>query len=190
MGRTKTALSRRDIPWSGVVIFATVGTHEDPFNRLVAELDRLAGAGTLSGKVHIQRGYSTVEPKHCTHERMMDFNDVQAAMGAARIVITHGGPASIMQALALGKVPIVVPRQHQHGEHVDDHQCRFAAKIADRVVVVLDIATLESAIHHYDETVARFRGLTGGPERARAFGQKLDALCRSLLPSRVMVPSR
>lgn len=164
------------------MIFCTVGTHEDPFDRLVGELDRLAAGGLLGGEpVHIQTGYSTVVPRACTHEAMIGFDEVQRRMREARVVITHGGPASIMQALALGKVPIVVPRQSAHGEHVDDHQVRFARRIADRVLVVLDIAELREAIVDH---AARVRGLganVGGPERARAFAARLDALCAGLV---------
>lgn len=168
-------------------IFATVGTHEDPFDRLVGELDRLLGSGEIVGTASVQTGYSTVQPQHCTYEKMLSFDAMQSAMQAADIVITHGGPASIMQALALAKVPIVVPRQSKFGEHVDDHQCRFAARIADRVLVVLDIAELGPMIREYETRVRGLGSSVGGPERARAFALRLDSLCRSLLPVRAMV---
>ena len=172
------------------MIFCTVGTHEDPFDRLVNELDRLVGQGEIADSVRVQTGYSTVAPQHCTFEKMMSFDAVQDAMRSARIVITHGGPASIMQALALGKVPIVVPRQSAFGEHVDDHQCRFATRIAHRVLVVMDIHTLGPTLNTYDTQVAGLGANIGGPERARAFALRLGALCRSILPPRAMVQGR
>lgn len=170
-------------------IFATVGTHEDPFDRLIRELDRLVGSGEIQGTASIQTGYSTFTPSHCAHQSMIDFDAMQIAMRTADIVITHGGPASIMQALALGKVPIVVPRQAKFGEHVDDHQCRFAARIADRVLVVLDIVALSATIREYERRVRGLGSSVGGPERARAFALRFDGLCRSLLPMRAMVRS-
>jgi len=159
------------------MIFCTVGTHEDPFDRLLRALDALPGGEP----VHIQSGYSTYAPTRCTAEAMMPFQAVQDAMRKARIVVTHGGPASIMQALSHGKVPIVVPRQSAFGEHVDDHQVRFSAKIGDRVLVVLDIADLAPTIAQYDQRVARLGQATLGPERARQFAEKLDALTERLL---------
>jgi UDP-N-acetylglucosamine transferase subunit ALG13 len=162
------------------VIFATVGTHEDPFDRLVTELDRLVECGEITEPVHIQRGYSA-PPRRCTHDAMMPFAAVQEKMRAARVVITHGGPATIMQALALGQVPVVVPRQSAFGEHVDDHQVRFATRIADRVIVVLDIATLGATLRDHARRVAGMGSGAGGPERARAFALRLDALCSSLV---------
>lgn len=159
------------------MIFCTVGTHEDPFDRLLRALDALPG----DEPVVIQSGYSTYTPTRCTAEKMLPFDRVQSLMAEARIVVTHGGPASIMQALAHGKVPIVVPRQAKFGEHVDDHQVRFARKIADRVLVVLDIDELAPSIAAYDTRVAGLSDGSYGPERARAFAEKLDALCEGLL---------
>lgn len=162
------------------MIFATVGTHEDPFDRLLIELDRLVLNGEIGEPVHIQTGYSRHVPTACTHASMLPFDDVQDCMRRASIVITHGGPASIMQALAIGKVPIVVPRQSAFGEHVDDHQMRFAARIADRVLVVLDIAELGATLRTHAVCVGRLGPNTGGPERASAFAHRLDALCSEL----------
>jgi UDP-N-acetylglucosamine transferase subunit ALG13 len=159
------------------MIFCTVGTHEDPFDRLLRALDTVPG----DEPIRIQSGYSTYAPTRCTAEAMMPFQAVQQAMRDARVVVTHGGPASIMQALSHGKVPIVVPRQSAFGEHVDDHQVRFSAKIADRVLVVLDIAELLPTIAQYDQRVARLGQTTLGPERARQFAEKLDALTERLL---------
>ncbi len=164
------------------MIFATVGTHEDPFNRLIEALDALPAPSQPGGEpIVIQSGYSTYVSRRCTSEQMMPYGRVQALMAEARIVITHGGPASIMQALAHGKVPIVVPRQSAFGEHVDDHQVRFARRIVDRVLVVLDIQDLAPTIAAYDSRVAGLGGGQFGPERAQRFAEKLDLLCDRLL---------
>ncbi len=165
------------------MVFVTVGTHEDPFDRLVAEIDRLVASGEID-EAYVQTGYSKVAPTHCRHDKMIGFDAMQAAMRAARVVVTHGGPASIMQALALGKVPVVVPRQSRHGEHVDDHQCRFARRIADRVIVVMEMPELGPAIRDHAARVAAMGPSAGGPERARAFAEKLDTLCAALVTRR------
>ena len=71
----------------------------------------------------------------------------------ARIVITHGGPASFIMPLQIGKVPIVVPRQHKFDEHVNDHQVEFARNVAERmgnIILVEDIEDLKSIIENYD----------------------------------------
>jgi UDP-N-acetylglucosamine transferase subunit ALG13 len=164
------------------VIFVTVGTHEDGFDRLIGEMDRLVSTGEVGEEVVYQAGASRLRPARGVVEGMMPFERVQAFMREARVVVTHGGPASIMQVLAYGKVPIVVPRQARFGEHVDDHQVRFAARIADRVVVVLDIADLGPALRAHAERSAVLPRGGSGPERARLFAERLDALCEGLFP--------
>ena len=45
------------------MIFVTVGTHEQPFTRLVEYMDKWAE--THDEEVVIQSGFSTYEPTHC-----------------------------------------------------------------------------------------------------------------------------
>jgi len=59
--------------------------------------------------------------------------------------------------LQIGKTPIVVPRQHQFNEHVNDHQVEFARNVAQRmgtIIPVEDIETLGDIITNYDQIVA------------------------------------
>lgn len=163
------------------MILATVGTHEDPFNRLLQALDDLVDSGAIQEAVICQSGYCTIEAKHVECHKQLPFDALQDLMAEARIIITHGGPASIMQALAHGVIPIVVPRQAEHGEHVDNHQCRFAEKMSNRVLTVFDIQDLAGSILEYEERIANLPTTDAGPERAKIFGEKLDALCLDLL---------
>ena len=41
------------------MIFVTVGTHEQPFNRLVQKIDELKRDGVITEDVVIQTGFST-----------------------------------------------------------------------------------------------------------------------------------
>ena len=68
-------------------------------------------------------------------------------MADADIIITHGGPATFMGAIAKGTKPIVVPRQEKFGEHVNDHQLEFAEQVSERfgsIVVVEEINELQN----------------------------------------------
>ena len=163
------------------MILATVGTHEDPFDRLLGELERLKSEGIVEEDVICQSGYCTLEIQWDTTHKQLPFDDLQELMANARIIITHGGPASIMQALAHGVIPIVVPRQADFGEHVDNHQCRFAEKMSDRVLTVLNIQDLEDRILNYDTQIANLPSTDAGPDRARVFSEKLDTLCWDVL---------
>ena len=138
------------------MIFVTVGTHEQQFNRLVKYIDGLKGANVIDEEVIIQTGYSTYEPKYCTWSKLLPYSDMVKYVDKARIVITHGGPSSFIMPLQNGKTPIVVPRQKKYDEHVNDHQVDFSIAVRDRfnnIIVVEDIECLENSILNYDSLV-------------------------------------
>lgn len=127
------------------MIFVTVGTHEQPFNRLIKEVDRLVETGIIKDEVFIQTGYSTYEPKFCKWSSLISFDKMDELMQTSDIIITHGGPATFMSAIANGKKPIVVPRQEKYDEHVNDHQVDFAQQVKERynsIEVVTEISEL------------------------------------------------
>lgn len=131
------------------MIFVTVGTHEQQFNRLIKAIDNLKFNKAIDEPVFIQTGYSTYEPICCEHEKIVPFKLMKKLMKDADVVITHGGPSSFIEAMAAGKVPVVVPRRGDLGEHVNDHQADFVRFVADRhggIVPVFDVANLLSAI--------------------------------------------
>lgn len=139
------------------MIFVTVGTHEDSFDRLVMELDRLCANGCLQEEVFIQIGYSKTLPAHAKWAKFLAYQEMDAMIKSARIVITHGGPGSIMHALRYNKVPIVVPRQKKFAEHVDDHQVYFSQRIEKegKAITVLEISQMEQIILDYDRIAAK-----------------------------------
>lgn len=139
------------------MIFVTVGTHEQPFNRLVKAVDDLKRDGVITEDVIIQTGFSTYEPKYCQWSKLIPYKQMIENVKNARIVITHGGPASFIMPLQIGKTPIVVPRQHKFNEHINDHQVEFARHVSERmgtIIDVEDISELGSIIKTYDKIVA------------------------------------
>lgn len=145
------------------MIFVTVGTHEQPFDRLLKRVDQLKGDGVFGDEeVIIQTGYSNYVPAFCTHQKLFPYKEMDRLFKEARIVITHGGPSSFLAPLQLGKVPIVVPRQKQFGEHVNDHQLEFAREVYNRqknILLVEQVEDLADIILQYDSHV---RNLNGG----------------------------
>lgn len=138
------------------MIFVTVGTHEQPFNRLLKKIDELKKDGIIHEDVIMQTGFSTYEPKYCEWSKLIPYQQMIKNVEDARIVITHGGPASFIMPLQIGKVPIVVPRQRKFDEHVNDHQVEFARNVAERmgtIITVEDIEKLEEVITDYDQIV-------------------------------------
>lgn len=131
------------------MIFVTVGTHEQQFDRLVKAVELLRAEGVLIEPVFIQTGYCDYIPEHCEHERFLAFEEMAERMKVADVVITHGGPSSFIEAMAAGKVPVVVPRKGSLGEHVNDHQADFVRQVAERkggIVPCYEVVDLPSAI--------------------------------------------
>ncbi|HEM5150948.1 TPA: multidrug MFS transporter [Streptococcus suis] len=132
------------------MIFVTVGTHEQPFDRLLKEVDYLVEKGVITEEVFIQTGYSTYIPKNCKWSKLLSFDKMNELMEKADIIITHGGPATFMSAIAKGKKPIVVPRLEKYGEHVNDHQLDFSKQVRDRynsILVVEEVVDLENYVN-------------------------------------------
>ena len=157
------------------MIFVTVGTHEQPFNRLIKKVDDLVADGDIKEKVIVQTGFSTYVHQNCEAHKMMSFDDMQAALKKARIVITHGGPSSFIEALQFGKVPIVVPRQEKFHEHVNNHQVEFTELIAKRmnnIIPVYNIDNLKKIIDDYDE-IAETKN-SGESSNNKQFNEKLE----------------
>ncbi len=75
------------------MIFVTVGTHEQPFDRLVKCIDRLAEEKIVGDGFVIQTGFSRYIPKFCEYSRFFPYSDMTKFMENARIVVTHGGPS-------------------------------------------------------------------------------------------------
>ena len=83
--------------------------------------------------------------------------------------------------LQIGKTPIVVPRQHQFNEHVNDHQVEFARNVEKRmgtIIPVEDIEELGDVITNYDQLVAKMEhGLSSNNAQ---FNKKLEMLVNSI----------
>ena len=135
------------------MIFVTVGTHEQPFNRLIKKVDELVADGTITEPVVMQTGFSTYVPKHCEWHKMLSYDEMKRNIDEARIVITHGGPASFIEVLQTGKIPVVVPRLAEFDEHVNNHQEEFVKIVENRmnnIIPVYEIDQLSRAIVDYE----------------------------------------
>jgi UDP-N-acetylglucosamine transferase subunit ALG13 len=130
------------------MIFVTVGTHTQSFNRLLEEVDRLVGEGKIREKVVAQIGHSTYEPKNIEWFRFESFRKLNRLYKNSRIIITHGGAGSILNGLGNNKIVIAVPRLKKYNEHTDDHQIDLVRQLEKkgRVVAVYDIKKLKDAV--------------------------------------------
>jgi UDP-N-acetylglucosamine transferase subunit ALG13 len=112
------------------LIFVTVGTHGQPFARL---LDALAG---IDEELVVQYGPGEAPAGVAEAAAFMPFDQMLANFRRAEKVITHAGVGSILCASREGHVPLVVPRRHDLGEHVDEHQAELTRRLAEHGTVI------------------------------------------------------
>jgi UDP-N-acetylglucosamine transferase subunit ALG13 len=130
------------------MILVTVGTHEQPFDRLIKEVDKLVGKGKLKDVI-VQTGYSNYQPKNIkTAFKFIEFQKMNNFFRKAKIVITHAGIGSTLLAIRYGKPTIVVPRYKEFGEHLTHHQLDVTRELEreGKIIAVYDIRDLENAI--------------------------------------------
>jgi UDP-N-acetylglucosamine transferase subunit ALG13 len=127
------------------VIFATVGTHQQPFQRLLDALGELE-----AGELVVQYGAGEPPANAARAEAYMPFDAMLECFREAERVITHTGVGSVLCATREGHVPLVVPRRPELGEHVDGHQAELTRALGAKGSVVpvwetSDLAALLSA---------------------------------------------
>src|SRR5690606_35807688 len=118
---------------------------------LIAAADSMAEVGW---DVFVQYGHSR-PPRVAVGAAFMSRGELDELMRGADRVVTHGGPATVLQALENGKAPFVCPRSPELGEHVDDHQQLFARHLDRHGMAVI--------VEHPEGLV----DLLAGPEAAR-----------------------
>jgi len=161
------------------MIFVTVGTHELPFARLLAEVGEIASSSAFSHAEFFCQSGTAQLPPGVPGAPMLSFADMQERMAAASAVVSHGGPATIIAALAAGKPLVAVPRQRRYGEHVDDHQVQFCRHLhVERgLVVIEDVTQLGAALADAREGRAVAPRAGSAPQDAvAALGARIDAL--------------
>ncbi len=129
-------------------IFVSVGTHPQPFDRLLRELDGLLESGNLNAEIFAQSGACAYKPEHFRAKPFLSQKEYDRRMKEARIIIAHGGAGTIINALLLKKPVVVVPRLQRYGEHTNDHQLDLAEALAKRkkTLYVKDMKELGEAI--------------------------------------------
>lgn len=131
------------------MIFVTVGNANQGFGRLLWEVDRLAGDGVFgSEEVFMQTGrHPNIAPQNCHAEPFLSGEDFEKKMREATLIICHGG-CTVLQAISLGKLPVVMPRMRAYGEHINDHQVLFVRALAEkgRLIPAYEPADLQKAI--------------------------------------------
>lgn len=138
------------------MILVTVGTHDQPFDRLVRAADEMAR--TLDEQVIIQRGVATYVPASAESFPFTTSREMIELVRSARVVISHAAAGAIILALQERKSLILVARRQQWNEHRDDHQTQLARALHDsQRAIAVDHPTAESLLAAVETAEAEVR---------------------------------
>ena len=133
------------------MIFVTIGSAVEgiEFTRLIKKMDEIAER--IDEEVIMQIGTASYEPKNAKYFRYTSYQENLSYFQKASLVIGHSGTGTILNARKFITPIIVVPRRHQYGEHVDDHQVELAHKMQriPGIYVVYEVENLESVIKKF-----------------------------------------
>ena len=127
-----------------------LGTQNNDFHRLLEEIDTLIDKTIIKEKVIVQAGYTKYKPRN-QNMKILDFisrEELDKLEEEANFIISHGGVGSIITSLEKGKKVIAVPRLHEYGEHVNNHQTEIVEKFnkSGNIIGIQSVEKLEEAI--------------------------------------------
>ncbi|MEI7055311.1 glycosyltransferase [Nocardioides sp. CCNWLW239] len=162
-------------------VVVSVGTDSHPFDRLVRATE---GWADTWSRLHqrpvdlwVQHGHSK-PPTTGTAVSTVGREELFERFAAADVLVTQVGPGTILDANALGRRPIVVPRRHHLGEHVDDHQVTFGRFMHDQGGALLAMENHD--LHALMTRMAEDRALGTIPGRARSTAETAVRLEREV----------
>lgn len=139
------------------MIFITVGTQPQPFNRLFNEVQKMVDDGLINEEVIAQIGSSDLDSNKIKIYKYLSLSDTIDNINRARIIISHGGTGSIITSLKMGKKVIGVPRLSKFGEHVNDHQVDLIDELSKQELIlpVYDIHDLYKTIQDCESFIPK-----------------------------------
>jgi UDP-N-acetylglucosamine--N-acetylmuramyl-(pentapeptide) pyrophosphoryl-undecaprenol N-acetylglucosamine transferase len=121
-------------------VVVTLGTMESfRFRRLIDKLAPLLRPGGVLQREQFapvetlwQTGGTPVDGLGIAARPWLPAAELDAALDAADVVVSHAGAGSALAAIRAGRHPLLVPREATRGENSDDHQEHFARELANR----------------------------------------------------------
>ena len=104
------------------MILVLLGTQNNSFHRLLQEVENNIKNGTINEEVIVQAGYTKYQSHKMRVIDLISKEQLEKFQDEANLIITHGGVGSIITSIKKGKKVIAVPRMHEYGEHVNNHQ--------------------------------------------------------------------
>lgn len=130
------------------MILVMLGTQNNSFHRLLEELDKLIEKEIIQEEVIVQAGHTKYKSKNMEIFDLIPKEEIKKFQQEATYIITHGGAGSIISSIKCGKKVIAVPRKHEYGEHVNDHQIQIVKDFNDKgyIIGIENVEDLKEAI--------------------------------------------
>ena len=130
------------------MIFVTLGTNDNSFERLLKAIDKEIEKGTIKDKVIVQAGCTKYESKNMEILDLIPREEFDRLISECDLLITHGGVGSILTGVNNGKKVIAVPRLAKYKEHGNDHQLQIVDNFSERkyILAVKDLNKLGKTI--------------------------------------------
>ena len=130
------------------MILVMLGTQNNSFHRLLEEVEKNIENGTIQEDVIVQAGYTKFESKNMQIFDLIPKEKLEELQEKANLIITHGGVGSIISSIEKDKKVIAVPRLHEFGEHVNNHQKEIVKDFNDKgyIIGIENVEQLKDAI--------------------------------------------
>lgn len=130
-------------------VVVSLGTDHHKFDRLVDWIDAWLAELANPPECLIQYGGSRA-PRNTKGVTRMPREKLLQFYSQASVVVVQGGPGSILDARAVGHLPIAVPRRPELNEVVDGHQIAFTRTMAQHgeAIAVESSEALYRALDH------------------------------------------
>lgn len=157
----------------------SLGTDHHPCDRVSGWLESWLRSNPGLACVFQHGSSRPVEGARCVD--ILPRPELLRLQGGADVVVTQGGPGSIMDARSVGRRPITIPRRTDLGEVVDDHQVAFSRRMAALGWIEL-AETEEVFVGSVDAALADPRTVripitpSPVPETVRRLSREIDAL--------------
>ena len=130
------------------MILVMLGTQNNSFHRLLEEIEKNIEKGIIKEQVIVQAGYTKFKSRHMEIFDLITKEKLEELQEEANLIITHGGVGSIISSIEKGKKVIAVPRLHEYGEHVNNHQKEIVKDFNDKgyIIGIENIEQLKDAL--------------------------------------------
>lgn len=157
------------------MITLTLGTTPYPFCRALQWMHQLLKQEVITEPVFVQYGSTDITflqaHEHVSVVSLLTTPELDEKIAQSRLVISHAGQGSTRKLAAQNKSFIILPRLSKYGEHVDDHQLRFAEGVEQLgVTVCRKFDTLKQAVISPPSPLNR--ELFSGPKLSAFLAQK------------------